>query len=296
MALGINTSLSMLNASRGISDSQKMLNDAMKRLATGKRLNSAADNPAAFVITEKINSSIMSLSAAVTGNETVSNMIRTAESGAGQIGDLLQKARSLIVDSSNTGAMDEDALAANQAALDEVVKSIDTVAQNSQFGSKKLLDGSFTVTPMVSPDGQTANINVDSLRAESLGTDAKYTDQSGQKVAVDKFENLSDLGTAIKSGDKEALSQALAVVDKAIGQVSGARGKLGALESDFIRPMNESFQSAYQELSESASAISDSDFALEMSTVTRENIRSQVKMALMSQGKDNTQTLLQLLM
>jgi len=296
MALGINTGLSMLNASNGITESQRALSDAIKRLASGKRINSGADDPAGLVITEKMNSRLIGLGAAIQGNENTINMVRTTEAAAGKVSDLLGEARGLIVDAANTGAADADSRAANQGRLNEIIDSIASLADSAQFGAKKVLDGTLTLTPMTSADGKTSTVNVQGLDTENLGTQATYTAQDGSRQDVDQFKNLGDLKTALTGGDQNAAAQALGVVDKAIGQVADLRGKLGALETDSIGPMIENFKSAYNELQSGVSSISDSDFAKEISRVTKENIQSQVKVALMAQGKDNAQTLLQLLM
>lgn len=296
MALGINSGLSMLNASRGVSDSQRILADAMKKLATGKRITSAAVDPSGLIITEKMNASLVGLGAAVSNNEKTANMVRTAEAAGGQVANLLEKARGLIVESANTGANDADTLKANQQRLDEIVKSIGDITGQAQFGSKMLFDGNLSITPATGGDGETVSINVEKMDQTTLGTNASFTAQDGTTQAVDRFANLGELAGALEGGDNEAISQALGVVDKAISQVSEMRGKLGAIESDFITPMNESLRTSYQNLQEGASAIADADMAKEIGKVTQENIRSQVKMALMAQGKENSQTLLQLLM
>lgn len=296
MALGINSGLSMLNASRQVSDSQRLLADAMKKLVTGKRINTAAVDPAGLVITEKMNAGIVGLGVAVSNNEKTANLVRTAEAGAGQVAGLLEKARGLIVEAANTGANDADMLKANQARLNEIVKSIGDITGQAQFGSKKLFDGNLTLTPATDGDGGTAAIPVEKMDETTLGTSAMYTSGDGTVKAVDRFANLGQLTGALEGGDSAAISQALGVVDKAISQVNEMRGKFGAIEADFINPMNESLQASYQNLQEGASQISDADAAREIGKVTQQNIMSQVKIALMAQGKENSQTLLQLLM
>ena len=118
---------------------------------------------------------------------------------------------------------------------------------------------------------------------------------------VTQFANLADLkgdgqgGGVLATGSRDAMNQALAVIDKAIGDVASVRGKMGSLEADFLTPTNDSFQAAYQSLQESQASITDTDMAKEMASLTSSNIKSQVRLALMAQGKENTNTLLQLL-
>lgn len=302
MALGIGNNLGMLNAARGTNEIQRTLADTLKKLASGKRINSAADDPAGLVITEKMDARLVSLSAAVSNNEMSANMIRTAESSMGQVSNLLLKARSLVVDSANTGVNDASMRKANQSQLNEILTSIDRITGNAQYGSKKLLDGNLTVTPMISGDGATTSVKVDRMGTQDLGQGAKYDAAMNGQQAVTSFSSLADLkggtdgGGVLATGTQDSLAQALGVIDRAIGDTATARGKLGALEADFIEPATDSFRSAYQNLQESEASIADTDMALESSRVTQENIKSQVHMALLAQGKTNAQTLLQLLM
>lgn len=301
MALGIGNSLGMLNASTGINETQRSLSEAMKKLASGRRLTSASVDPAALVITEKMNAQLVGLSSAATQNESTINMVRTAESALGKMSDQLLKARQLVLDTANTGGGDTSMRKVNQRMMDEILGSLDRVAQTAQFGTKNLLDGSLAVTPMTSGNGTTQTVTVESAATSNLGKGATYNAGLAGDKPVNEFSSLSDLKSGngegvLAAGTADQLNQALAVIDKAIGDVAAQRGKLGALEADFLEPATDSFRSAYQNLQESESTIADTDMAKETARVTQENIRNQVKMALMAQGKENSQTLLQLLM
>ena len=296
MALTINSGFGMMNASLKINESQRMFSDALKKIVSGSMITSAADDPAGSAISQTMNARLMGLGTAVTNNETVANMARTAEASAGQISDLLGQARQIVVDSANTGVNDASTLQADQSRLNDILKSVGTLAGQAQFGTKNLFDGNLTLTANTGPDGQTVGVAVGEISQSALGTGATYTAEDGTVKPVDKFNNLGDLGNALASGDKNSIDQALGVIDKAISQVGEVRGKLGALESDVIGPINQSMTTAYQSMQESRSTISDADIAKEIAKVTQENIKSQVGAALTAQGKENAQNLMQLLL
>jgi flagellin len=260
----------------------------MNKLSSGRSINSAADNPAGLVISEKMNAKLAGLSSAISGNEITANMLGTAESAMSSMQNLLIKARELIIDSSNTGVNDSDMQAANQRQFDEIVSSINRIADQASFGEKKLLDGSLTVTPFTSGDGDTASYDVEAVDAASLGTEAGGATYSS-------LEDIAGAAGPLATGDSAGLAEALQVVDSAISQLASQRGELGAVEANFVRPSIESFQSAYQELQASESTIADADIAREKSNETRDNIRTQFQMALLSQGQQNSKIMLQLL-
>jgi len=296
MGLGINNDISSLNAWLNLQKTNKDLSKNVNNLSSGKSINSAADDPAGLVIFQLMNSELGGLETAIGGNERTVNMLQTAEAGLGQMQDLLGKVRQLAVDSANSGLNDQDSLDANQAELNELVESINTIATNTQFGSKKLLDGSMSVTPLTD-SGAAEAVNVDSMKAVDLGGGAEYSDAAGEQQSVSKFSSLQDLvsSNALASGDADTIAQALATVDQAIEQVSGARGELGSLESDYLNSSIDSMHVAYENLRAGQSVVGDADIMKEMSQLTGNKLKQEVGVAMMAQGRQNAQNMLRLL-
>lgn len=114
---------------------------SLERLSSGLKINRGADGPAALVISEKQRAQIAGLKTAIDNSEKASALVQTAEGALNEINSLLVKIRSLALDSANEGVNDSDALAANQAEIDNALDTIDRIANNTQFGIKKLLNG-----------------------------------------------------------------------------------------------------------------------------------------------------------
>ncbi|MDG1512229.1 MAG: flagellin, partial [Mariniblastus sp.] len=140
--LGIQNNVSALNAQHNLSRSQNNLNTSIERLSSGFKVNRGADGPAALVISEKQRAQIAGLKTAIDNTDKAVAVVQTAEGALTEINSLLVKARSLSIDSANTGVNDADALAANQAEIDNVLDTINRIAANTQFGDSNLLDGS----------------------------------------------------------------------------------------------------------------------------------------------------------
>ncbi|MBI5446273.1 MAG: hypothetical protein HY900_34295 [Deltaproteobacteria bacterium] len=141
MSLSINNNITALNAWRNLKGTDGHLSKSMEKLSSGLRINRAADDPASLVISEKMRAQLAGIDTAVKNSEKAVNMIQTAEAALDNVGKLLVKVRQLALDSANSGINDSSMLSANQAELDEAIASITRIASYTQFGTKKLLDG-----------------------------------------------------------------------------------------------------------------------------------------------------------
>ena len=146
MALVISSNVPALNAQNNLNRSTNALNKSIERLSTGFKINRGADGPAALVISEKQRAQIAGLRTAIENTEKAASVIQTAEGALNEINTILVKMRSLALDSANTGVNDADAIAANQAEINNSIDTIDRIARNTQFGTKQLLDGSVGVS------------------------------------------------------------------------------------------------------------------------------------------------------
>jgi len=142
MSLAINHNIAALNAHRNLLNTTNSLQQSMQRLSSGFRINKASDDPAGLVISEQFRAQIAGLNRAIQNSEGSINMIQTAEGALTEINNLLISMRELAIHAANEGFNSADQLAADQAEIDNAIKTIDRIAVNTQFGSKKLMDGS----------------------------------------------------------------------------------------------------------------------------------------------------------
>ncbi|MBD3257622.1 hypothetical protein GF377_04255 [candidate division GN15 bacterium] len=141
MSLRINHNLAALNANRNLGLTTVELNKSMQKLSSGFRINAASDDPAGLVISEQFRAQIAGLNRAIQNSEGSITMIQTAEGALTEINSLLISMRELAIHAANEGFNDVDQLKADQAEIDNAIKTIDRIAATTQFGTKKLLDG-----------------------------------------------------------------------------------------------------------------------------------------------------------
>ena len=141
MSLRINNNVAAIDAHRNLVMTTMNLSKSMEKLSSGYRINRAADNPAGLVISEQFRAQIAGLNQAIANSEGSINMIQTAEGALNEINNLLVSMRELAIHAANEGFNDTAQLEADQAEINNAIKTIDRIAANTQFGTKKLLDG-----------------------------------------------------------------------------------------------------------------------------------------------------------
>ncbi len=153
MSLRINNNIAAINAHRNLVNTTNDLSKSMEKLSSGYRINRAADNPAGLVISEQFRAQIAGLNRAIDNSEGSINMIQTAEGALTELNALLVSMRELAIHAANEGFNDTAQLEADQAEIDNAIKTIDRISANTQFGTKKLLDGSKANTAAFTTDG-----------------------------------------------------------------------------------------------------------------------------------------------
>lgn len=181
----INTNIASLNAQRNLDKSQSANQQALQRLSSGLRINSAKDDAAGLAISTRFTSQIKGLDVAVRNAGDGIALAQTAEGALGSINESLQRIRELAVQSANATNSDVDREAL-QAEVDQLVSEISRTAEETDFNGRKLLDGSFSATFQVGANaGQTVDVSIAELTADKLGaSDASGISATGVNEAL----------------------------------------------------------------------------------------------------------------
>jgi flagellin len=149
MSLRINTNIQSQNALRNVSLTSDLMGRTIERLASGLRVNRAADDPAGLIISENLRAQITGLQQAVNNAQDAVNMIKTAEAALDEVHNALRTMRQLVLHAANTGVNDYAALQADQTQIRALVDSINRIAEQTSFGTKRLLDGTSGISAAV---------------------------------------------------------------------------------------------------------------------------------------------------
>ncbi|WP_429491983.1 flagellin [Paraburkholderia sp. RAU6.4a] len=169
--LGINTNTNSLVAQQNLTGSGSALSQAITRLSSGKRINSAADDAAGLAISNIMQTQINGLNQGVSNSNDGTSMVQTASSGLSSLTSSLQRIRQLATQAAN-GSMTDNDRAALQQEVNQQVSEINRIASQTTYNGMNVLDGtlgnvSFQVGANV---GQSISMNLSqSMSAASIG-------------------------------------------------------------------------------------------------------------------------------
>ncbi len=274
MALFVNTNVSSLNAQRQLINSGKSLDTAFQRLSSGLRINSAADDAAGLQISNRLTSQIQGLDQAIRNANDGISLAQVAEGAMDEITSALQRIRVLSVQSQNGINSSADRLAL-QKEVSALKAEISRIANTTQFGGVKILDGKYSSTFLVGANaGQSISVNI-SRTGGGYGT-------SGLKLANISIATLAGASTA------------LTAIDSAINAIDAKRADLGAIQNRFQSTIR-NLSNIVENVSSARSRIRDTDFAKETAELTRAQILQQASTTILAQSNQRPQSALSLL-
>lgn len=271
--LSVNTNVASLTAQSNLSKSTSRMQMSMERLSTGLKINKAADDSAGLVISELQRKNISGLTGAIKNIERGVNAVQTAESALGEVNDLLLKIRALAVDSANAATQDASSLAANQAEVDKLLASITRISDSTKFGTKALLDGTFTAQ----------QFQIGAFSGDN--TTLTIADSDATALAIDAIDLTTTAGA----------NSAITSIDAAISTVSNARGALGAFQSGTLDATRNNNVSQLLNMQQAEASLRDTDYQKEIATFTNEQIRQQVASTVLGMANQSGQSIVSLL-
>ena len=301
MAVYVNTNVSSLNGRRYLNNVQNQLTTTYQRLSSGMRINSAKDDAAGLQIADRLTTQINGLNQ---GNRNTNDGIalaQTIEGALDETSNMLQKIRTLAVQSANgtNTQADRDALNAEAKSLQA---EITRIAQQTKFGGKTVLDGA-DANSIYSAGGN----NNGSKASLTLQVGANKGDEISFIVNNFKFSKV--VSAAIKNGTNDSWDNqnkafdintadkakaAIELMDKMIATVDSQRSGLGAIQNRLESSIrNQSNVAANQ--SDARSRIRDADFAEESAALSQQSIIQQAATSMLMQANSRPQLALSML-
>ena len=300
----INTNVAATITSNALAKNERAMGQAMERLSTGQRINSAADDAAGLAISSKMTSQVRGLDQAVrNGNDAIS-MIQTADGALIEVSNMLQRMRELAVQAATgtNGDTDKAALQTEFAALRSQIDSIATgttwngekvfgqtaasVSKGFQVGANAGQQISVTFKNFQTADGSTALTDADSaffaLNSIAAGT--------GDDMKISQIDLSAAMGTADNGNPQEALY----MLDAALAKVSSERATYGAAINRLEYAVD-NLANVSQNTAASRSRILDADYASESTELARTQIIQQAGTAMLAQANQQAQSVLALL-
>lgn len=231
MALGINTNVASLSAQNQLNKSQNQSNQALERLSSGLRINSAKDDAAGLAISNRFEAQIRGLNQATRNANDGISLAQTAEGALGESSNILQRVRELAVQSANASNSSSD----RQALQDEVnqlVSELDRIATTTNFNGQKLFDGTFgnAQFQVGANANETISASTSNLRTNSYGNNqviAQGADIAAQGAADNNSVTSGTLTVNGSVGSKDIAVAASGTAQDIAGQINDVAGETG---------------------------------------------------------------------
>jgi flagellin len=171
----INHNIAALNTHRQLGSANNAQMNSMEKLSSGLRINKASDDAAGLSISEKMRGQIRGLEQASSNAQDGISLMQTAEGALNETHDILQRMRELAVQSANDTNTDTDRKEL-QKEVNELASEISRIGNDTEFNTKKLLDGDFTATFQIGAnEGQNLSLAVSDMRSDALAVGTAFT-------------------------------------------------------------------------------------------------------------------------
>lgn len=249
---------------------------AMEKISSGKKINSAKDNPLKIEQSENFRMQIRALEMANKNLQDSTSMIQVADTAMGTISEALIRMKELTVQAANEVTNEADRKLI-QDEIDVLRSHIDDTAKNTEFnGNKLLVNGN--VTDNSKPDY--VEMQIGANVGDSIGI--PFFNVSSETLGIDKLDVVNDATKALNS------------IDKALKDVNGCRAKYGAVQNRLENSIEITSSSSYI-YEKSSSDINDADIALEMAEIARTSILMESATAMMAQSNNFPKDMLNIL-
>lgn len=249
---------------------------AMEKISSGKKINSAKDNPLKIEQSENFRMQIRALEMANKNLQDSTSMIQVADTAMGTISEALIRMKELTVQAANEVTNEADRKLI-QDEIDVLRSHIDDTAKNTEFnGNKLLVNGN--VTDNSKPDY--VEMQIGANVGDSIGI--PFFNVSSETLGIDKLDVVNDATKALNS------------IDEALKNVNGCRAKYGAVQNRLENSIEITSSSSYI-YEKSSSDINDADIALEMAEIARTSILMESATAMMAQSNNFPKDMLNIL-
>lgn len=271
--------LTAMNSNRMLGITTNTQAKQTERLASGYRINRAADDAAGLSVSEKMRRQIRGLDQASTNAQDGVSLVQSAEGALNEVHDMLQRMNELTVKAANGTYT----TAQKQYIADEVnqlVSEIDRIATTTKFNDQSVLNGSGTAPKSFSfqvgnESGETMSVEISKMTATEIDTNLKSQAWS----AATAYNDVASFIT---------------VVSNALEKVASQRSALGAVQNRLEHTIN-NLDNIVENTTAAESRIRDTDMAKSMVTYSNNQILAQAGQAMLAQANQTNQGVLSLL-
>ena len=284
MSLSILTNTTAMQTEIGLNKSSNAVSQAMQRLSSGLRINSAADDAAGYAISQGLTAQVNGLQQASQNVSDATSMVQTADSALNNVQSMLQRVSELAVQYQN-GDLSSTDKSDIQSEVNQLTSEINRQQTSVSFNGIHLLNGNggSAVTFQVGPSaGDTLSVSFANIEGTNgLDSSVGFSWGSGSVTGSTKVFDLSQ-------------TNAVSLIQGAINNISTMAATLGAVQNRLQYTSN-AISVTQENMSSSLSNIQDVNMATEMTTMTQQQVLQQAGTAMLAQANSQPQLVLKLI-
>ncbi len=277
MALSIHSSAGGSFAVNQLRDIQKSFTESLERIATGNRINKAADDASGMVIADNLGLQARSIGQAISNANDAISMSQIADGALEESAGIINTIRTKAVQASN-GSQSMESRQAIQNDIQKLVEQLDTIAQNTSYNNQKLLSGDFVNQSFQvgANSGETITLSIGSTESSQLGNP--------------EVGRLSDINVLTFEGAQAAIK----ITDAAMEEVNSIRSEIGSTQNQLTSTIS-NLSTTHINVLSAESAIRDVDLAEESINLSRLKRVSQARAYAAVKANEQNDSILKLL-
>jgi flagellin len=243
MGFRINTNINALDTERNLMMTSTNMSTTMRRLSSGLRINSAADDAAGLAIAQKLGAQVNGLNQAVQNAQSGISLVQTAEGALNETQSILQRMRTLAVQSANDTNTQTDRTAI-QSEMNQLATELSRISNTTSFNTKNLLAGGFKgqTLQIGANTGENMSFSIAAMDASSLGVAANGATVSSTSNLAN-ITSVANVGTGFKNGVAYTVKSTVLTAGQ-LTDTSGAQNK-GVTQSQNIGNESLNFEGAF---------------------------------------------------
>ena len=280
MALFVNTNTSSINAQRNLNKSTNALSSSYTKLASGNRINSAKDDAAGLQIADRMTSQINGLTQGNRNANDGISLCQTAEGALDEVTNMLQRMRTLAVQSANGTNSSAERTAINEEAK-QLTAEIKRIGSGTMFGGtgNDVFKNDTTTFQVGADNNEHSRITLNRLAMSGI--------LGGSATPV-------NIDAKIKLSAQDKAQSAISNIDDMLKHVDSYRAKLGATQNRLESTISNQ-ENVIENVSDARSRIKDVDYASETAKMAQQQILQQASTAMLSQANQKNSIALNLL-
>jgi flagellin len=271
MAISFNSKPGFVLGASASNTNRNFTENPLERLSSGKRINSAADDAAGIAVLSKLEAALSEKEQAIRNAADGQGLLHTAEAGAAEVSNILNRMRELAVQAAN-GTNSIAAREALQSEADQLTAEISRIADSTSFNGRTPLSGTDVDVQVGASTGENINVTIEAVGTGDLQIDTGH-------VSFDTSANARD---------------AIGAIDAALEKASSVRSDIGASVNRILSSIDH-LSNAAKNTKVAAGRVSDADVEDETMRLTKSQILQQSSIAMLAQGNASKGMMLHLI-